>query len=327
MRLTSVLALSAASAAALVSEVYGDEDNGIHAGGRRNLQNCICDVGSCKQGDCDQGATCGGGRCNQEGLLAPSCDGGHCNQRDSVNPSCGAGHCDQTSAYNATCGDCYHPPNATVPTTCNPCLLTGVCIGGGTQLFSCTENEVVSARDVSIGDQVRALSSKDGSSVCSDVYYVYAHKEDEDVAVRIATSLGEHVTVSYDHLVYVGDSFETRRPVHSQNVQPGDKLVTTGDDSVEVVEVKSVGADLVNVLTIDPHLQIQTVGGSGHIVISAHAVDHDAYGALFAPVRYIYLTFGASAVEYMSPFFSAMDYSFGRTGVNFMKTWMVSSEK
>ena len=82
-----------------------------------------------------------------------------------------------------------------------------ICIGGDTSLFSCTEDKVVSARDVSVGDQVRALETDSGESVCSDVYYVYQHKE-PGLGVRVTTSLGDALTVSYDHVMYVGDSFE-----------------------------------------------------------------------------------------------------------------------
>lgn len=82
------------------------------------------------------------------------------------------------------------------------------CIGGDTLLFSCTSNTYVPARDVKIGDKVRTLKTEDGSSVCSDVYYVYKHKGESDTAIKIMTSLGDSFTVSYDHIVYVGESFE-----------------------------------------------------------------------------------------------------------------------
>lgn len=106
---------------------------------------------------------------------------------------------------------------------------------------------------------------------------------------------------------------------------PGDKLVTTASnhDLVEVAEVEKVGIDLVNVLTIDPHLEIQANGG---IVISAHSVDEYAYGSLFAPIRYIYLTFGATAVEYMNPFFNAVDNSFAHSGLGIIKMMTVREE-
>ena len=99
-----------------------------------------------------------------------------------------------------------------------------MCIGGDTRLFSCTEDRAVSARDVSVGDRVRALrSSGDGNgggeSVCSDVYYVFSHGEEDDGeedasawAILIGTSPGGgSLTVSYDHLVYVGESVSAPR--------------------------------------------------------------------------------------------------------------------
>ncbi|KAL7551420.1 hypothetical protein ACHAWF_014608 [Thalassiosira exigua] len=254
----------------------------------------------------------------------------------------------------------------------------GVCIGGDTPLFSCTEEKVVAARDVSVGDEVRALRTNSGERVCSDVYYVYRHKE-PGLGVHIATSRGDSLTVSYDHIMYVGETFEDRQPVHSQNLVPGDKLVMTnsnyyypefdeskciyggdypshmvgGEDRylfetsaeccaqhfqkvnncpkdedpdaasehVEVVEVSTMGTDLVNVLTVDPHLEVQTENGDANIVISAHAVDHDAYGAIFAPIRYVYLAFGAPAVEYLKPMFDAVDCSFAKPALHALKSW------
>ena len=142
---------------------------------------------------------------------------------------------------------------------------------------------------------------------------------DSDVAIRITTSLVDAFTVSYDHIVYVGETFEERRPVLSQNVKAGDTLVTTAtssNDPVKVLKVENVDMDLVNVLTIDPHLEIQKNGG---IVISAHSVDEAAYRVLFAPIRYIYLMFGASAVEYMKPLFNVIDYSFAKPGLRMIK--------
>ena len=93
---------------------------------------------------------------------------------------------------------------------------------------------------------------------------------------------------------------------------PGDKLVT-GKGSVEVVKIESASLDLVNVLTVDPHLEIQTGDGSDYsssnVVISAYSYDEATYGAIFAPVKYVYWAFGPAAVEYMKPLFDFIDAS------------------
>eukprot|EP00956_Cyclotella_meneghiniana_P029206 scaffold70131_cov66-Cyclotella_meneghiniana.AAC.10 len=186
--------------------------------------------------------------------------------------------------------------------------VTKTCIGGDTPLFSCTADKIVYARDVSIGDQIRSINAKKGESSCSDVYYVFAHKE-LNAAIRITTSQNESFTVSYNHIVYIGESFEKRRSVLSQDVKPGDELVTTAFSKkvVTVLKVENVEIDLVDVLTIDPHLEVQLQDG---IVISAHSIHETAYGVLFAPIRYIYVTCGAKAVEYMKPLFDVIKFLF-----------------
>ena len=186
--------------------------------------------------------------------------------------------------------------------------VTGTCIGEDTPLFSCTADKIVYARDVSIGDQIRSINAKKGESSCSDVYYVFAHKE-LNAAIRITTSQNESFTVSYNHIVYIGESFEKRRSVLSQDVKPGDELVTTAFSKkvVTVLKVENVKIDLVDVLTIDPHLEVQLQDG---IVISAHSIHETAYGVLFAPIRYIYVTCGAKAVEYMKPLFDVIKFLF-----------------
>ena len=202
-------------------------------------------------------------------------------------------------------------------------------------LYSCSEDKVIHAKDAKIGHRVKTKTD-DGEIVCSDVYYLYEHEDTlEDTAVEIVTSSGIDVTVSYDHIVYVGESFEDRREVLSQNVKAGDKLITSTDSSsptvVEAVRVRSVGkTGLVNVLTTNPHLLVfSDESAESSVVISAHAVDHNTYGAIFAPVKYIYWTFGAKAVEYMNPLFKTFDhYSKGKTAelTAYVKNWMVAVE-
>lgn len=98
-----------------------------------------------------------------------------------------------------------------------------------------------------------------------------------------------------------------RVPTLSQNVEAGDKLVTSSNKDVVVVEaVEVVDAELVNILPVEPHLVLQTTG-SDNIVISAHAFDHDLYGQLFLPIKKLYLNFGASAVNLMQPLFEALE--------------------
>mmetsp|Transcript_17540 Transcript_17540/g.25958 ORF Transcript_17540/g.25958 Transcript_17540/m.25958 type:complete len:338 (+) Transcript_17540:43-1056(+) len=201
----------------------------------------------------------------------------------------------------------------------------GVCIAGENPLWSCTKVETILARDVSIGDSIRvAAAAADGDdddgTTCSDVYYVYRH-EGLSPALRFHVSSGNDrsdnkassFAVSRNHIVYVGTSFEDRRPVLSQDVKLGDKLVTAGKGSaaVDVVKIESDFVDLVNVLTVDPHLEIQTGGdgSGGNVVISAHSYDEVTYGAIFAPVKYVYLAFGPAAVEYMKPLFDYVDAS------------------
>ena len=64
-----------------------------------------------------------------------------------------------------------------------------------------------------------------------------------------------------------------------------------------------------NVVTIDPHLEVQMGGNKNNIVISAYSYDETMYGMLFAPVKYIYLALGPTAVEYMKPLFDFIDAS------------------
>ncbi|KAL9185617.1 hypothetical protein ACHAXT_003394 [Thalassiosira profunda] len=285
---------------------------------------CTCSAGHCDQRGCADGASCGGGHCNQQDLVFPSCGAGHCDQRNTTNPTCGGGHCNQENALNPTCNAGHCCQRGTTNATCaaGHCNCNLVCVGGSTPLFSCTTGAVVAARDVSIGEQIRAVSTEDGEDVCSDVYYVFAHEE-PGVSVRITSGRDDAFTVSYDHIVYVGDTFENRRPVLSQDVVPGDKLVvsTSHSNPVEVITVEIAGTeDLVNVLTLDPHLQVKS-NGDGSIIISAHSVDDAAYRALFAPVRFVYLTFGATAVKYMKPLFNAIDHSLAKPGLRMLKWW------
>ena len=90
-----------------------------------------------------------------------------------------------------------------------------VCIAGDNPLWSCTKDGPVRARDVSIGDSVRVAAEEDGSNdgtACSDVYYVYHHKE-KSTAIRFHVNSSDQskassFAVSHNHIVYVGTSFE-----------------------------------------------------------------------------------------------------------------------
>jgi len=198
----------------------------------------------------------------------------------------------------------------------------GLCIAGDNPLWSCTKDQTVLARDVSIGDSIRVAAAKeDGGMTCSDVYYVYHHG-------GLSPALRFHVTsddqpdktsslsVSRNHILYVGTSFEDRLPVLSQEVVPGDNLVTS-KGHVHIVKIETDFVDMVNVLTVDPHLEIQTGNdgsGEGNVIISAHSNDEEAYGRIFAPVKYAYWAFGPNAVEYMKPMFDYIDASMTKPG-------------
>mmetsp|Transcript_22121 Transcript_22121/g.52269 ORF Transcript_22121/g.52269 Transcript_22121/m.52269 type:complete len:352 (-) Transcript_22121:83-1138(-) len=327
------------------SAVTSDESDSANVGWpwekKKDRTSCQCGAGHCDQRACGQGATCGAGHCNQEGLFGPTCGAGHCNQQNTVNPTCGAGNCKQQNSTNPSCGagHCCQA-GATGNISCKAghcdCQQWYQCIGGSTLLYSCSEEKIIHARDAKIGHRVKTKTD-DGEIVCSDVYYLFEHEDTfEDLAVEIMTSSGIDLTVSYDHIVYVGESFEDRREVPSQRVKAGDKLITSTHSSsptaavVEAVRVKSVGeAGLVNVLTTNPHLLVfSDESAESGVVISAHAVDHNAYGVLFAPVKYIYWTFGAKAVEYMNPLFKTFDYySKGKTAelTGYVK-WMMAIE-
>jgi hypothetical protein len=224
---------------------------------------------------------------------------------------------------------------------CTNFISFNVCIGGNNHLWSCDRNEVVLARNVQIGDSIRTRQRSGSNDECSDVYYVFRHKEDTNPAIRFHVRSISGITsainnsnnindnsnsnvssfdVSYNHILYVGESFENRRPVLSQDVKSGDKLVTSGSSTssssfVEVVSVEGTDVDLVNVLTVDPHLELQLFdnddnnsnNNNNNVVISAFSHDEDMYGMLFAPVKYIYLTLGATAVEMMKPLFDVID--------------------
>ena len=93
-------------------------------------------------------------------------------------------------------------------------------------------------------------------------------------------------------------------------MQVGDKLVTNGssDSGVNVIDIQhTADIELVNVLTIDSSLELQTGVNGIHVVISTHSYDESKYSMIFAPVKYMYLTFGATAVEYMKPIFDSIN--------------------
>jgi hypothetical protein len=172
------------------------------------------------------------------------------------------------------------------------------CISGNTLLYSCTKKDYVSARDVSIGEKVRAVAGGTGESVCSEVYHVYRH-DDQDTktgifaAVAITTTDGNVLEVAPKHLVYVGESFKSRRAVLASNIVPGDVLVSANGPAV-VLSVKPVPVtDLVNILTYEPALQVIGNGKQNSVIISAYSYNETSYHYLFAtPLRFWYYAFG-----------------------------------
>ena len=89
---------------------------------------------------------------------------------------------------------------------------SATCIAGNNLLWSCTEHKSVHARDISIGDSVRVAGKGNGDDICSEVYYVFQHKEESHSAIRFDVGSEDgwfsSFAVSYNHIVYVGTSLE-----------------------------------------------------------------------------------------------------------------------
>ena len=156
------------------------------------------------------------------------------------------------------------------------------------------------ALDVVAGEKVRTITA-DGHQVCSEAYHVYHHENEDFAAIAIEIDPGDEGTttmikVSPNHLVFVGDSFESRRSVRAKDIVPGDSLVSSSSSSgkktvraVHSIEVK----DLVNILTYEPALVVH-----GDIVVSAYSYHETAYHYFFAlPLRFWYNLFGANHLK------------------------------
>jgi hypothetical protein len=130
------------------------------------------------------------------------------------------------------------------------------CIGANMNLYSCTAQTYLPARDISIGDSVRTVA-KDGSYTCSDVYFSFLH-EDETKVVEIVVDSSEvkqesKIVLSGNHLVYSGLSSAA---VMAKNVQVGDLLVSSDGSLKKVVDVKDGESALVNILTVEGNIEL-----------------------------------------------------------------------
>ena len=168
---------------------------------------------------------------------------------------------------------------------------TADCLGGETLLYSCNAGMYLPAKSISIGDSIRT-ALEDGS-VCSEVYYVLKH-EGKSLAYTISfadDTTGAVVVVSPNHLVYVGESFSSRRVVRAKNIRPGDLLISK-DGPKQVLSIDTTYSELVNVLTYNPSLEL--VNG---VIISAHSYHETLYSYLFWPLQMMSYLFGAERVE------------------------------
>jgi hypothetical protein len=168
---------------------------------------------------------------------------------------------------------------------------TADCLGSETLLYSCTADKYLPAKSISIGDSIRTMTFNDGS-VCSEVYYVWKHKQMSFAcAIHLDDTTDMTVVVSPNHLVYEGTSFSTRRTVRAKNVRPGDMLISK-DGPKKVLSVEVTYSDLVNVLSYNPSLEL--VNG---VIISAHSYHETLYSYVFWPMQILYTMFGAGKVE------------------------------
>eukprot|EP00580_Thalassiosira_gravida_P000471 CAMPEP_0201600446 /NCGR_PEP_ID=MMETSP0492-20130828/1494_1 /ASSEMBLY_ACC=CAM_ASM_000837 /TAXON_ID=420259 /ORGANISM="Thalassiosira gravida, Strain GMp14c1" /LENGTH=250 /DNA_ID=CAMNT_0048063181 /DNA_START=78 /DNA_END=827 /DNA_ORIENTATION=- len=223
---------------------------------------CICGPGydyGCDQTNCGPGATCQQGHCNQDGLDSPSCSGGGCTQLNATNASC-------------------EPGNCCPPLEGEECLLKSnsaddECIGAEMRVFSCDERRYVPVKSLRVGDSIRSLSSETGTSVCSDVYYLFQHKS-ESMSYVIQVVDQDDIVVSPNHLLYTGASFEERRAVLAKNLHVGDLLVSSSvnDDAVVIKSINTKQSKLVNVLSFEPAIELE-----GGIIISGHSFNESIY--------------------------------------------------
>jgi len=174
--------------------------------------------------------------------------------------------------------------------------VTRDCIAADSVLFSCKSQSYVTADSIVPGDHIRTLSSKDGSSVCSEVFYTFAHKGASH-AFEVELEDSSKVTVSDSHLLYVGSSFESRKAQMAKNIQIGDMLVSSDGSAKKVISIKDTASELVNVLTMEGSIEL----GNG-VVISTHSFHETLYSAVFYPIKLAYEWIGAPAVKKAEPY-------------------------
>lgn len=239
---------------------------------------CICGPGydyGCDQRTCGPGATCQQGHCNQDGLDSPECEGGGCSQINATNASCEPGNC----CLALEDGDCLLNSNSA----------GAECVGAETRVFSCTLNRYVPVKSIRVGDSIRSISSDSGTSICSDVYYLFQHKS-ESISYVIQVVGQENIVVSPNHLLYIGTSFKERRAVLAKNLQPGDTLISSSSVNDAVVKsIKTEYSKLVNVLSFEPAIELE-----GGVIISGYSFNETIYAWLFWPFALSYKFLGAA---------------------------------
>jgi hypothetical protein len=178
------------------------------------------------------------------------------------------------------------------------------CLGGDTRLYSCSEEGYVPARSITSGDSIRTMTA-DGPA-CSEVYFTFRH-EGVSPALTIefesSSNGSDTVDLSPRHLVYVGQSFDTRNAILAQDVRPGDVLISSSSENAKrVLSVTPTEVDLVNVLSFEAALEIE-----GGVIISAHSYDDVLYSYLFWPIRLMYKALGSRGVDQMLPVLAKVD--------------------
>eukprot|EP00565_Helicotheca_tamesis_P005077 CAMPEP_0185727310 /NCGR_PEP_ID=MMETSP1171-20130828/3030_1 /TAXON_ID=374046 /ORGANISM="Helicotheca tamensis, Strain CCMP826" /LENGTH=162 /DNA_ID=CAMNT_0028395841 /DNA_START=354 /DNA_END=842 /DNA_ORIENTATION=+ len=143
---------------------------------------------------------------------------------------------------------------------------------------------------------MRTVSSSDGTEMCSEVYFTYAH-EGNYHAFEVEMEDSSKLTVSSNHLLYVGSSFENRKATMAKNVMVGDTLVSSVGSAKEITSIKDINTELVNVLTMEGSVELE----SG-VVISTNSYHETLYSALFYPIKLMYLWIGAPAVKKAEPY-------------------------
>jgi len=160
------------------------------------------------------------------------------------------------------------------------------CLGEDTLLYSCSDDQFIEASKVQVGDSLRTMTPY--GTVCSDVYYKFNHGEESDSLSFTVNGTESPLVFSDSHIVYIGRNFNERSPTLAKDVQIGDKLVTKEGFSREVISVKRTVTGLVNVLTLNPHLEL-----SDGIIVSGYSFNENLNSVLFSPLRMMYRTFGA----------------------------------